>query len=309
MQEALLVNYLKIFKFLVIGYIISLWTVITGSSLNLTLFEFPKPMPILLLFYPSFNISRIFYYLTINCGYESCISSLHDPKINSELKTCMIVLYISAVIYIFLGIYLYEVLPQQFGIRKHPLFFLKNCLKKNKRIRTKSIDTAAHETIPINSADDEVVEEQKKVKNVSKEDKKTYPLIVDNLTKIYEDPSGKKGRSKKALSGVNLVLNKNEIFGLLGPNGAGKTTFFSLLTGIFEPTEGNAWVGGHSIKEKIFKVQELIGYCPQFDLLWEDLSVEEHLYFYSRLKNVESNLSRTVIIILIFKYFRTLKIF
>ena len=34
------------------------------------------------------------------------------------------------------------------------------------------------------------------------------------------------------------------------------------------------------------KVQELIGYCPQFDILWNDLTVEEHLYFYSKLKNV-----------------------
>lgn len=295
MQEAPQVNIIYFYN-LVIGYIISLWTVITGSSLNLTLFEFPKEMPVWLLFYPSFNISRIFYYLTINCGYESCISSLDDPRINTELKTCLIVLFISAFIYVFLGIYLYQVLPQQFGIRKHPLFFLKSCFKKNKRVRTKSIDTQTHENIPIASADDEVVEEQKKVENISKEDKKTYPLIVDNLTKIYEDPSGKKGRSKRALNGVNLVLNTNEIFGLLGPNGAGKTTFFSLLTGIYEPTEGNAWVGGHSIKEKIFKAQELIGYCPQFDLLWEDLSVEEHLYFYSRLKNVGSDISRTVII-------------
>jgi ABC-type multidrug transport system ATPase subunit len=103
--------------------------------------------------------------------------------------------------------------------------------------------------------------------------------------KIYESESKKK-KGKKALNGLNLVLQNNEIFGLLGPNGAGKTTFFSLLTGIYEPTSGNAFVGGYSIRDKIEKVQELIGYCPQFDLLWNDLSVEEHLYFYSRLKNV-----------------------
>ncbi len=36
------------------------------------------------------------------------------------------------------------------------------------------------------------------------------------------------------------------------------------------------------------KVQELIGYCPQFDILWNDLTVEEHLFFYSKLKNVKS---------------------
>lgn len=81
-----------------------------------------------------------------------------------------------------------------------------------------------------------------------------------------------------------LFLHINNIF---SPNGAGKTTFFSLLTGIFEPTKGDAWVGGYSIRDHIDRVQELIGYCPQFDLLWSDLSVEDHLYFYSRLKNIQ----------------------
>jgi ABC-type multidrug transport system ATPase subunit len=66
------------------------------------------------------------------------------------------------------------------------------------------------------------------------------------------------------------------------------------LTGLYEPSSGDAWVGGHSIKANIDKVQELIGYCPQFDLLWNDLSVEEHLYFYSRLKNVKSDSARIV---------------
>jgi len=67
-----------------------------------------------------------------------------------------------------------------------------------------------------------------------------------------------------------------------------------LLTGIYEPTKGDAWVGGHSIRDQIDKVQELIGYCPQFDLLWNDLSVEDHLYFYSRLKNVQASSMKTV---------------
>ena len=67
------------------------------------------------------------------------------------------------------------------------------------------------------------------------------------------------------------------------------------MTGLYEPSSGDAWVGGHSIKANIDKVQELIGYCPQFDLLWNDLSVEEHLYFYSRLKNVKSESARIVL--------------
>ncbi len=73
---------------------------------------------------------------------------------------------------------------------------------------------------------------------------------------------------------------------------------------MFEPTTGEAWVGGHSIISDISKVQEMIGYCPQFDLLWNDLTVEEHLYFYSRLKNVKGDNAKTVSYIIIFSLLR-----
>ena len=89
------------------------------------------------------------------------------------------------------------------------------------------------------------------------------------------------------MNNFTIHLNDSEIFGLLGPNGAGKTTFFSVLTGIYEPTSGNAFIRGNSILKNIEKTYEYIGYCPQFDLLWEDLSVENTLLFYSRMKNKE----------------------
>ena len=66
------------------------------------------------------------------------------------------------------------------------------------------------------------------------------------------------------------------------------------MTGIYEPSSGDATVGGYSIKNRIDKVQQLIGYCPQFDLLWNDLKVKEHLYFYSRLKNVDKSTTKNV---------------
>lgn len=62
------------------------------------------------------------------------------------------------------------------------------------------------------------------------------------------------------------------------------------MTGIFSPSSGEAWVAGNSILDKIQLVQQHIGYCPQFDVLWEELTVEEHLRFYSRLKNVDGNI-------------------
>ena len=58
-----------------------------------------------------------------------------------------------------------------------------------------------------------------------------------------------------AVRSFNLKINKKETFGLLGPNGAGKTTLISMITGMFEPNSGNAWIGGYSIKKTLEKAQ------------------------------------------------------
>lgn len=59
-----------------------------------------------------------------------------------------------------------------------------------------------------------------------------------------------------------------------------------MLTGLYQPNSGNAWIAGFSIKTELDQVQLQMGVCPQFDILWPDLTVEEHLYFYARLKGI-----------------------
>ena len=49
---------------------------------------------------------------------------------------------------------------------------------------------------------------------------------------------------------------------------------------------GNAWIGGFSVKSQLEIVQLQIGMCPQFDVLWDELTIEEHLLFYARVKGV-----------------------
>lgn len=57
-----------------------------------------------------------------------------------------------------------------------------------------------------------------------------------------------------------------------------------MLTGLYSPDEGSAFIGGHSIRTAMDQVQLNIGVCPQFDLLWPNLTVKEHLLFYGRIK-------------------------
>jgi ABC-2 type transport system ATP-binding protein len=89
-----------------------------------------------------------------------------------------------------------------------------------------------------------------------------------------------------AVDGLTLSVVEGEIFGIVGPDGAGKTTTMRLLTGILDPTEGEAWVMGRSIRTEAAKIHEEIGYMSQRFGLYPDLSVLENIRFYADLYDV-----------------------
>jgi ABC-2 type transport system ATP-binding protein len=84
-----------------------------------------------------------------------------------------------------------------------------------------------------------------------------------------------------ALDRLNLQVQEGEIFGLVGPDGAGKTTTMRLLTGILDPSEGEAWVyNKHTVKEAE-PLKEYIAYMSQRFGLYEELTVLENIHFYA----------------------------
>ncbi len=103
-------------------------------------------------------------------------------------------------------------------------------------------------------------------------------IKTENLTRKFA--------SLTALDGLNIEVKEGEIFGLVGPDGAGKTTTMRLLTGILDPTEGDAWVyNKHTVKEAE-SLKENIAYMSQRFGLYEELSVLENLNFYADLYGV-----------------------
>jgi ABC-2 type transport system ATP-binding protein len=106
-------------------------------------------------------------------------------------------------------------------------------------------------------------------------------IQVSNISKTF-------GRVK-ALDKVSLTVYRNEIFGLLGPNGSGKTTLLRILATLIHPDSRspkgghkvNCSIAGHDIFSEGDKIRRVIGYVPQRDSLYSDLSAQDNLIFFS----------------------------
>ena len=94
-------------------------------------------------------------------------------------------------------------------------------------------------------------------------------IVIESLTKRYRDVT--------AVDDLSLRIREGELFSLLGINGAGKTTTVKMLSCLTEPSEGNAYVFGKSIRKDTAKVRSLIALSPQENAVAQRLSVRENL--------------------------------
>jgi ABC-2 type transport system ATP-binding protein len=84
-----------------------------------------------------------------------------------------------------------------------------------------------------------------------------------------------------AVNHISFQVSKGEVFGFLGPNGAGKSTTIRMLCGILSPTSGTGQVGGFDINRQQHQIKQTIGYMSQKFSLYDDLTIEENIDFYS----------------------------
>jgi len=278
-----------------------MWTALAAATFSSAVYQAPQEFPVIMQLYPPFAFGRLVYYLTLKCNDFTCVQSFN--QFNHEMWFCFKVLYIGAVVFLALGLYLDAVLPQEYGVRKHPLFFLKWLLGKkaelqaqknnNPHERTEVLTGSAAAVAIESEGEDEEVKKEKAYIDRLPAPYNQHPLIIKNLKKVYKAVGGKP--PKIAVKDFSLHIPRGEMFGLLGPNGAGKTSLISMLTGLYPPEGGNAWVGGYSIINEIDSVHTQMGVCPQFDLVWPDLTVEEHLLFYARIRGVPDNMEKTLV--------------
>ena len=96
-----------------------------------------------------------------------------------------------------------------------------------------------------------------------------------NVTKRYDDTT--------VVDRLNLQINAGEIVGIIGHNGAGKSTTMKMIAGLVEPTSGQVQVMGYDMQKQGIKVKHRIGYLPEESPLYEAMTAQQYLMFFSEL--------------------------
>ncbi|KAL5033545.1 hypothetical protein BDV3_000517 [Batrachochytrium dendrobatidis] len=249
-----------------------------------------------------------FYRALTVLNKASYAGSLQPYKLSmirpgNEVGNAIIFMGVGVFVYLTLAIYLAAVLPSEFGVRRPWHFPVTDTIRKIKAARfakdSDGIHTAEAElalSIQVDESETQYEDEDVKAERnriLSRNFDATSPLILSHMRKVY---SGRGGAGPKlAVKDVTFAVEEGIVFGLLGPNGAGKTTLISILTGLYQSSSGEATLAGYNIKTDTAEVYKNIGICPQFDILWEELTVSEHLFFYARLKGVTADCEKVAV--------------
>lgn len=220
-------------------------------------------------------------------------------------STCLI--YLDFVIYLVLLWLVDNLVSTNRGFARNPFYFLRNlCGKKSQTGARPIIRTNNEQERPIVNGDENNVMVDEKIERLGSE-VHSQELLMDDynlsstqkggivlhaVSKTYKpicSCSCKKSAAYYALKRVDLEISRGELFALLGPNGAGKTTMIGILSGVLSPTQGKLWSWGLSGNEESSKIRTFTNVCPQFDILWAELTIFDHIKMISKIKGLITN--------------------
>jgi len=107
-------------------------------------------------------------------------------------------------------------------------------------------------------------------------------IRIENLKKYYG--------TFPAVDGITFEVKSGEILGFLGPNGAGKSTTMKVITGYYPPTEGSVTIDGHDVVEESLITRGMIGYLPESNPLYTELTVREYLTHIAELRQIDKQI-------------------
>ncbi|KAF8936514.1 hypothetical protein EDD21DRAFT_445427 [Dissophora ornata] len=207
-------------------------------------------------------------------------------------------------VFAILTLYFDQVVADDYGNKRHLLFFLdpsfygwhiRKKLTPREWIAAQEANKAKRDArmkkwsrgrtdIPVEDEDDEDVRIETQM--ALDADFETQARIC-NLQKVFQESSFRKSPLDKiAVKDLCLTLQEGKLLALLGQNGAGKSTTMNMLSGLTKSTGGDALFYGLSMNSNMAEIRSMMGVCPQHDILFGDLTAEEHIQLYAGLKNV-----------------------
>ncbi|XP_033703107.1 cholesterol transporter ABCA5 isoform X4 [Tursiops truncatus] len=190
----------------------------------------------------------------------------------------IIMLALNSIFYVLLAVYLDQVIPGEFGLRRSSFYFLKPSYWSKSRRNYKELSEG---NVSGSISFSETVEP------VSSEFIGKEAIRISGIQKTYR----KKGENVEALRNLSFDIFEGQITALLGHSGTGKSTLMNILCGLCPPSDGSASVYGHRVSEidEMFEARKMIGICPQLDIHFDVLTVEENLSILASIKGVPAN--------------------
>lgn len=258
----------------------SMLTVVFGclSLFTVLMTDFPQVLVWLLcLLSPSafsIGIAQVVYLEAQGDG--AVFSSLTNGP--HPLYVPMLMLVVDCILYLLLAIYLDQVLPGEFGMRRSLLYFLKPSYWSKHRKRYVEVSSVYDAEMKGTGGGGECIEP------VSPEFRGKEAIRINNIHKVYKE----KDNVVEALRGLTFDIYEGQITALLGHSGAGKSTLMNILCGICPPTNGSATIYGSPVAEIAdgSEMKQLVGICPQFNIIFDVLTVEEHLRLFAAIKGI-----------------------
>jgi ABC-2 type transport system ATP-binding protein len=100
-------------------------------------------------------------------------------------------------------------------------------------------------------------------------------IQLTNITKRYDDTT--------VVDNLNIQIEAGEIVGIIGHNGAGKSTTLKMIAGLVEPTSGHVHLMGRDMRKEGVKIKQHIGFLPEESPLYEAMTAQQYLLFFSEL--------------------------
>ncbi|XP_037025654.1 ATP-binding cassette sub-family A member 3-like isoform X1 [Bradysia coprophila] len=187
---------------------------------------------------------------------------------NLSLGLLVVTLLIAALLYLMIALYVEKIFPGEYGVPL-PWYFPFTRVFWCGQSEYVRINDSPKMHGNLNFIEDDPIGRNSGIR-------------ISNLRKVYSN-------NRVAVNGLTLNMFDDDITVLLGHNGAGKTTTMSLLSGMFPPSSGTALINGKDIRHDISGVRSSLGLCPQHNILFDELTVREHIVFFSRLKGLNKD--------------------